>query len=149
MADPMTIVLGLWGLFVSAFTSATLLPGTSEVVLASMAATGMATPLVLGSVATAGNVLGSCVNWALGRLAAAGLGSRALRINPDQLERAKYWYGRYGRWSLLASWVPVIGDPLTVIAGILGEPLWRFVLIVTLAKAARYGAILAAVGAIS
>ena len=58
--------------------------------------------------------------------------------------RDRHWYGRYGRWSLLLSWLPVIGDPLTLVAGIMREPLWRFMLIVTLAKTLRYTVLAAA-----
>ena len=54
------------------------------------------------------------------------------------MARASGWYQRWGYWSLLASWVPIIGDPLTLAAGILREPLWRFILIVTFAKGGRY-----------
>lgn len=57
---------------------------------------------------------------------------------PARLDRAQAWYRRFGRWSLLASWVPIIGDPLTVVAGMLREPLPSFLLLVTIAKAGRY-----------
>ena len=136
--------VGLAGLFLSAFTSATLLPGTSEAVLAGMAlATSHASVVLLG-VATAGNVLGSCVNWLMGRTGRVLLEGDG--GEKPGMERAKRWYVRYGRWSLLASWVPVIGDPLTLVAGVMGEPFWRFAAIVTIAKAARYAAILALAG---
>ena len=55
-----------------------------------------------------------------------------------QMDRGTGWYSRWGHWSLLASWVPVIGDPRTLVAGVLREPFWRFALIVTLAKGGRY-----------
>jgi membrane protein YqaA with SNARE-associated domain len=119
---------GLAGLFLAAFVAATLLPAQSEAVLATLVASGGHPVWLLVSIATFGNVLGSLVNWAIGR----------------QMERAKGWYARYGRWSLLASWVPVIGDPLTLAAGIMREPLWSFLLLVTIAKAARYIAVVAA-----
>lgn len=131
---------GLLALLGSAFTSATLLPGTSEAVLAGMIAGGIAPLAVLVTVATIGNVAGSCVNWAMGR---AGRSLVAGENPSPAMEKATRWYRRFGRWSLLASWVPVIGDPLTLVAGALGEPLWRFVMIVTLAKAARYGVVAA------
>ena len=59
-------------------------------------------------------------------------------FSANQLERAQQRYQRWGQWSLLLSWMPVIGDPLTLIAGIMREPFWRFVLLVTLAKGGRY-----------
>ena len=68
-------------------------------------------------------------------------------VKPAQLVKAQQWYGRFGRWSLLAAWVPIIGDPLTLVAGIMREPLWRFVAIVGLAKSARYALVLWGVSA--
>ena len=59
-------------------------------------------------------------------------------VKPAQLARAEAQYRRYGRWSLLLSWAPFIGDPLTVVAGVLREPLPSFLLIVTIAKGGRY-----------
>ena len=92
-------------------------------------------------VATIGNVLGAVVNWCLGRYF-AHFGDRAwFPVGPQHLERAEGRYRRFGRYSLLLSWVPVLGDPITVIAGILREPLWSFILLVSIAKSSRYIAI--------
>jgi len=54
------------------------------------------------------------------------------------LQEAENWYQRYGKWSLLLSWLPVIGDPLTVVAGVLKVPFVIFVVLVTIAKLGRY-----------
>ncbi|PPE72454.1 hypothetical protein C3942_18085 [Solimonas fluminis] len=124
------------GLFLSAFLAATILPAQSEAVLVGLLLAGYA-PWTLLLVATAGNVLGSGVNWLLGR-GLAGASSRWAPRQGPMLERAQGWYRRYGRWSLLLSWVPVIGDPLTVAAGMLREPLPVFLLLVTVAKLGRY-----------
>lgn len=132
------------GLFLAAFGAASLLPMQSEAVLVAMLLSDRYVVMTLLLVATLGNVLGSMLNWWLGRSVERFRHKRWFPVSPDKLNRAQQFYGRYGRWSLLLSWVPVIGDPLTLIAGVMGEPLWRFVLIVTLAKAARYG-VLAAV----
>lgn len=126
------------GLFAAAFAAATILPAQSEAALAGLIATGSFSPAMLVLVASIGNILGSMVNWALGR------GIQRFRDRPwfparrTALNRATGWYRRYGRWSLLLSWAPVIGDPLTVVAGVLREPLWSFVAIVAVAKVARY-----------
>lgn len=85
-----------------------------------------------------GNVLGSVVNWLIGRGIERFHGRPWVPANPAKLDRATKWYHRYGRWSLLLSWVPVVGDPLTVVAGALREPLWSFVAIVAVAKVTRY-----------
>lgn len=125
------------GLFAAAFLAATLLPAQSEAVLLALLATDRYPVFLLLLVASAGNVLGSCVNYALGRLL-AGSGRASRLVGSAHRSRAEAWYRRYGKWSLLASWVPVVGDPLTVVAGVLREPLPNFLLLVTVAKAGRY-----------
>src|SRR5262245_17322516 len=129
---------GLFGLFLSAFLSATLLPGSSEVALIALLALGKHDPWLLVAVATLGNVLGSVVNWALGLWFAHFSGRRWFPIDESAYARAVGWYNRFGIWSLLFAWVPVIGDPLTAVAGALRVPLLRFVVLVTIGKAARY-----------
>ena len=126
------------GLFFAAFAAATLIPAQSEAVLVSLLLGGSLSPGALLAVATAGNVLGSLVNWLLGRSIEHFRHKRWFPANERQLEKAQRAYHRYGRWSLLLSWVPIIGDPLTVMAGVLREPLWSFLALVTLAKGGRY-----------
>lgn len=127
-----------FGLFMAVLGAATLLPMQSETVLAGMLLSQAYPAAVLLSVATAGNVLGSILNWLLGRSIIRLRHKRWFPASEAQLEKAQRFYLKYGYWSLLLSWVPLIGDPLTLIAGVLREPLWRFVLIVTVAKGARY-----------
>lgn len=126
------------GLFVMAFAAATILPMQSEAGLAALIVAGAQPVAILIAVASFGNILGSVLNWFLGRGIERFSSRRWFPARAAQLERATNWYRRYGRWSLLLSWVPVIGDPLTVIAGVLREPLWSFIAIVALAKTARY-----------
>jgi len=126
------------GLFAVAFAAATILPAQSEAVLAGLLVTGVYSPGLLIAAASVGNVLGSAVNWLLGR------GIERFRDRPwfaartAGLERAQHWYRRYGKWSLLLSWAPVVGDPLTLIAGVMREPFAVFLLFVTVAKLGRY-----------
>ncbi|MEI2454876.1 MULTISPECIES: YqaA family protein [Lysobacter] len=131
------------GLFAAAFVAATLLPAQSEGVLAGLIVAGHS-PLGLVLVASVGNVLGSWLNWWLGREALRFSDRRWFPVKPAALARAGAWYGRYGRWTLLLSWMPVIGDPLTLAAGMMREPLRVFLPLVTLAKAARYAVVAAA-----
>lgn len=126
------------GLFFAAFGAASILPMQSEAVLVAMLLSGSYVTATLLCVATLGNVLGSVLNWVLGRSIERFRHHRWFPVSEHKLDKAQRFYLRYGRWSLLLSWVPIIGDPLTVIAGVMREPLWRFVLIVTLAKGARY-----------
>lgn len=131
-------VSGYLGLFVAAFGAATLLPLQSETVLVGLLLAGKHSTVGLLEVAIVGNVLGSVVNWLLGRSVERWRHKRWFPVNDSQLQRAQRGYHRYGRWSLLLSWMPIIGDPLTLIAGVMREPLWSFLLIVLLAKASRY-----------
>src|SRR5262245_14418144 len=136
---------GLFGLFVSAFLSATLLPGSSEAALVALLALGQSDAVLLVAVATAGNVLGSAVNWAMGRFFAHYADRPWFPVSAAAFERATAWYRRFGVWSLLFAWLPVIGDPLTLAAGVLRTGFWRFLALVTLGKAGRYAFIALAV----
>ncbi|GLS29066.1 membrane protein YqaA, SNARE-associated domain [Mesorhizobium albiziae] len=126
------------GLFAAAFAAATVLPAQSEAVLAALLVEGSLPAAALIAVASLGNVLGSVVNWLIGR-GIEGFRDRSwFPASAAQLDRAAMWYRRYGKWSLLLSWVPIVGDPLTLVSGVLREPLWSFVAIVAIAKTARY-----------
>ena len=126
------------GLFFIALAAATILPLQSEAVLAGLLLAGHQPFWLLIAVASLGNITGSAINWQLGRSIERLHDRRWFPIKPAALDRAGYWYQRYGRWSLLLSWVPVIGDPLTMIAGVLREPFASFLFIVAIAKIARY-----------
>ena len=125
-------------LFVSALVAATILPMQSEAVLTILLIAGEESTFWLLVVATFGNVLGSLINWALGRFILRFQQRRWFPATPAQLARAQDWYARWGLWSLLASWVPVVGDPLTVMAGVMRVRLMPFLILVTLAKGGRY-----------
>jgi membrane protein YqaA with SNARE-associated domain len=126
------------GLFLSALLAATILPMQSESVLVGFLLTDRYPAWVLLTVASLGNVLGAIINWLLGRFIERFRDRKWFPVNAAQLDRAQNWYRRYGKWSLLLSWAPIIGDPLTVIAGVLREPLPIFLLLVTIAKVGRY-----------
>ena len=131
-------MIAYFGLFASALIAATILPMQSEAVLVGLLATGDYPVTGLLAVATAGNVLGAVINWALGRFLLMFQDRRWCPVSQDQLARAEAWYHRYGRWSLLGSWLPIVGDPLTVVAGVLREPIGPFLVLVTVAKFGRY-----------
>lgn len=140
----MSVAFALYtGLFFAAFVSATLFPGQSEAMLVGLLV-AKHPPLLLLAVASAGNILGAVLNWGIGRGVERFRDRRWFPLRPAALERAQRWYQRYGKWSLLLSWAPVIGDPLTIAAGIMRERLAIFLLLVTIAKVGRY-VVLAAV----
>ena len=130
-------------LFLSAFIAATVLPFYSEawLYLLLQDAEGLAQIATPVMVAGSGNVLGACVNWWLGRSLLRFADRRWFYFTPAQIARAQAQFQRYGRWTLLFSWVPVVGDPLTLIAGLLRVPFGTFVLLVTAGKLARYAVV--------
>lgn len=124
-------------MFVSAFLAATILPVSSEIVLAAML-TQEFSPSILVLVATTGNVLGAVVNYGLGLWASLHVLRRLLGMSEQAYEKAEQRFRKYGMASLLLAWMPVIGDPLTVLAGALRVNFLWFLLLVTIGKGLRY-----------
>jgi len=135
----------LAGLFVTSFLAATILPLSSEAVLAGVALTTPHDRLLLLAVATTANTLGALLNWSLGRWGARFRDRKWFRVKPATYDAAATRFRRWGTWSLLLSWIPIVGDPLTLIAGALGVRLLPFLVLVALGKAARYAVVLAIV----
>lgn len=134
----MTDLAAYAGLFLAALAAATVLPLQSEAALAALVVTGAYPVWLLLTVASLGNVLGAVINWLIGRGIERYRDRRWFPVTPAALDRAQNWYRRYGKWSLLLSWLPVVGDPLTVVAGLAREPLAVFLVLVTIAKVGRY-----------
>lgn len=129
--------LGHVGLFTAAFLAATILPLSSEVVLSALLLNGFS-PVRLVMTATAGNVLGSLVNYALGYWGGMLVVKKWLGLSEDEFVRAEQRFVKYGMLSLVFAWVPVIGDPLTVVAGVLRVRLRWFIVLVAVGKWLRY-----------
>ncbi|NEH55305.1 DedA family protein [Rhizobium leguminosarum] len=127
-----------FGLFIAALGAATILPMQSEPVLVGLLVTGKFSVPALVAVASVGNTLGSVANWFLGRGAERFRDRRWFPVGEKVLERSSRWYRRYGKWTLLLSWMPLFGDALTVVAGVLREPLIPFTILVFVAKSGRY-----------
>ena len=125
-------------LFFAAFGAATLLPLQSEAVLVALLLQAQHASFLLILVASLGNILGSCVNWYLGLKIEQFKNKKWFPISEVKMLKAEKIYQKYGFWSLLLSWTPVIGDPITLIAGLMKEKFWRFLLMVSIAKTARY-----------
>lgn len=128
-------------LFFTAFIAATLFPLSSEALLAALLYQGHA-PLWLWFVATSGNTLGSCVNWYLGKQCLHWQDKKWFPFKPAQLARAQQQFQRYGLFSLLFAWLPVVGDPLTFFAGVMRIRFWQFIVLVALGKSLRYALII-------
>ncbi len=124
-------------LFLSAFLAATILPFYSEVILFGLLRADY-DPVLLVFVASIGNTLGAVVNWLLGLYILHFQHRRWFYFKPEQIQKAQDWFNRYGTWTLLLAWLPVGGDALTLVAGIMRVPFWIFVLLVAIGKTARY-----------
>ncbi|WP_018605905.1 YqaA family protein [Uliginosibacterium gangwonense] len=133
-------------LFFAAFVAATLLPTSSEALLAALLASAQYPVWLLLLVASLGNTLGSVVNWLLGRGLIRFQHKRWFPIKAAALERATQRFQRWGIWCLLLAWLPIIGDPLTLVAGVLRVRFLPFLSLVLLGKTTRYLVIAALTG---
>lgn len=138
----MTMDYGLTGLLLVSFLAATVLPLSSEMVLITLFWEGSYTPLTLWIFATLGNVGGSIVNWYLGKYFLSFQNRSWFPLNSKSIHRAQKQYQKFGQPSLLLAWLPVVGDPLTFVAGLFQTPLLPFIFLVTLGKGGRYLVIL-------
>ena len=125
-------------LFAISFLAATILPFSSELTLAGLIATSDYDNLLLLIVVSFGNVLGSVVNWALGSYSRNLTTKKWFPFKETQIERSSNWFRKFGKWSLLFAWVPVLGDPLTLVAGILRVKFIDFIILVAIGKVSRY-----------
>ena len=131
-------MIGLYlTLAISAFLAATIIPLGSELAVGAAILSG-ADPLITLAVASSANTAGSTLNWALGRAIERFKDRPWFPVTAQQIDSAQRRFARYGQWSLLLAWVPIIGDPLTFVAGIMRVPFALFVLLTGLGKTARY-----------
>ncbi len=126
-------------LFFVSFISATLFPMGSEAVLLYDLSLGHSV-LLLWFVATVGNTLGSLLNYWLG-LKGEGFLEKRGYLSKEKMQKAYRRFEKWGGWALLLSWMPVIGDPITFIVGVLHYDLKKFMMIVALAKGVRYAVV--------
>lgn len=130
-----------FSLFATGFIAATLFPASSEILLLALYQQDYIV-WVLWLAATTGNTLGSCLNWFLGREILRFRHKRWFPVGPEQLQRAEQQFNRYGVWSLLLAWLPIVGDPLTFIAGSLRVRFDLFIVLVAIGKGLRYAALI-------
>ena len=142
------MIYTLTAVFGTAFLAATILPFSSEIVVAAAMADENIGRLALWTVATGGNTLGAAVNYWLGRGANHYRERTWFPASPTQIGKAEIWFNRYGVWSLLMAWLPIGGDALTVIAGLLRVRFDIFLILVAIGKGARYAAVIAGVDAL-
>lgn len=129
-----------WSLFFSALVAATLFPGGSEALLVYRLQTNPEQMMFLLLVATTGNVLGSIITYAMGRFGIQ-LGERWFAISEQRIAQARIYFEKYGKLTLLFAWLPIIGDPICLAAGILRYAFLPFVVLVGLGKLIRYAVI--------
>ena len=125
-------------LFIISLLAATILPLSSEIVLTTMLLTNLFEKNILLIVASSGNILGSIFNWYLGKKITIFKDRKWFPVSPEQLNKSQKYFQKYGLWSLLLAWVPVIGDPLTLLAGVLKVRFSIFFILVSVSKISRY-----------
>ncbi len=134
----MIILISYFQLFIISFLAATILPLSSELVLSTMLLTDSFDKYLLLVVASFGNILGSSVNWYLGKKILIFKDKKWFPANERQIAKGEIYFKKYGIWSLLLAWLPIIGDPLTIVAGILRVKFFTFLLLVSISKISRY-----------
>ena len=125
-------------LFIISLLAATILPLSSEIVLTTMLLTNLFEKNILLIVASSGNILGSIFNWYLGKKITIFQDRKWFPVSQEQLNKSQKYFQKYGLWSLLLAWVPVIGDPLTLLAGVLKVRFSIFFILVSVSKISRY-----------
>ena len=125
-------------LFAISFLAATILPFSSELTLAGLITTSNYDNLLLLIVASFGNILGSVVNWVLGFYSRNLTTKKWFPFKDKQIKNSSKWFSKFGKWTLLFAWVPVIGDPLTLAAGLFRVKFVEFLILVTIGKISRY-----------
>ena len=125
-------------LVIISFLAATILPLSSEIVLTTMLLTNLFEKNLLLILASSGNILGSIFNWYLGKKIIIFQDRKWFPVSPEQLNKSQKYFQKYGLWSLLLAWVPIIGDPLTLIAGVLKVRFIIFFILVSISKISRY-----------
>ena len=125
-------------LFFISFLAATILPFSSELTLAGLISTSNYDNLLLLVFASFGNVLGSVFNWSLGFYSRNLTTKKWFPFKETQIERSSKWFSKFGKWSLLFAWVPIVGDPLTFVAGLLRVRFLDFIILVAIGKVSRY-----------
>ena len=128
---------GYPALFLLSFLASTLVPLGSEWLLAALLVNGFDASIVV-AVATVGNSCGALTTYAIGLWGGPFLVQRVLRVSPESQQRSEHSFVRYGSWALLLSWVPILGDPLCLVAGVLRTGFWRFIVLVSVGKFVRY-----------
>ncbi len=136
------VIWPLASLFLISLSAATLLPGGSEAALLALASLSTYSALTLLVVASTGNILGSILNYLLGRIALRFQDRVWFPASASQLDKAQNWFSRWGYWAVLLAWMPLIGDPITVAAGVLRMGFGLFLLLVTISKTLRYMVVL-------
>ena len=132
------MIIGYLSLFTISFLAATILPFSSELMLASMLSIENYNRTLLITFSSLGNILGSVFNWVLGFYFIKLQNKKWFPFNQEQISKSSLWFEKYGKWSLLFAWIPIIGDPLTFVAGTMKTKFFIFLILVGIGKISRY-----------
>jgi len=132
------VIIGYLSLFIISFLAATILPLSSELMLASILSIENYNRTLLIVFSSLGNILGSVFNWVLGFYFIKLQNKKWFPFNEKQISKSSLWFEKFGKWSLLFAWVPIIGDPLTFVAGTMKTKFFIFLILVGIGKISRY-----------
>ena len=134
----MLLIFSYINLILISFLAATILPFSSEILLSAMVATDNYNLILLLIFASLGNISGSIINFILGKKILILKDKKWFPVSPTQLSRSQFIFNKYGVWSILLAWVPIIGDPITILSGTLNVNFFKFLLLVSISKISRY-----------
>jgi len=127
-------------LFINSFISATLFPLGSEALLLYYLSENF-NYIYLLAIASIGNTFGSILNYWFGLKGEQYLLSKKM-IKEKNIKKYKKYFDKYGAYTLLLSWMPIVGDGFTLIAGSLKYDIKRFIILVFISKFSRYSFII-------
>jgi len=136
---------GYWGMLVAAFLAGSVFPFSSELVMTALMATGL-DPWQLALYGTVGNVLGSALNYAVGRLGKVEWFERYLHVSPKDMERAERFMAGRGAWMGFFAFLPILGSAITILLGLMRANVVITFVAITLGKIFRYIILIYGVG---
>ncbi len=129
---------GYFGMGLASFLAGTFFPFSSETVMAALLLASDMDPVLTVASASIGNVLGSMVNYAIGRMCKPETVNRLFKIKPSRMKRAQKYVGRYGSWMGFFAFLPILGTAISLALGFLRANVWGTLLFTLIGKVARY-----------
>jgi membrane protein YqaA with SNARE-associated domain len=128
---------GYWGMLLAAFLAGSFFPFSSEAVMVGLMATGL-DPWQLMIYGTIGNVLGSVVNYGVGRMGKLEWIEKYLHVKKTDLDKAERFMAGRGAWMGFFAFLPVLGSAITILLGLMRANIVISLVSITIGKLFRY-----------